>query len=183
MRMIRGSYLQVMSHLNASCHMPTGWRRHIGSPKLQIIFHKRATKYRSLLQKMTCKDKGSYESSPPCIIRWQLHTSQWAMSQSTSHVTHEKNHVTLMWVISRTNESCLDRMRHVTYARDMSHARKNHVTLKWVTSRTNESCHVRMRHVTYARDMSRKKESGHVKRRSLQKECYHVGRRDRMVCC
>ena len=42
----------------------TGWRRLIGSPKLQIIFHKRATKYRSLLRKMTYKDKGSYESSP-----------------------------------------------------------------------------------------------------------------------
>ena len=46
----------------------TGWRRLIGSPKLQIIFHKRATKYRSLLRKITYKDKGSYESSPPCII-------------------------------------------------------------------------------------------------------------------
>jgi len=33
---------------------------------MQIIFHKRATKYRSLLQKMTYKHKGSYESSPPC---------------------------------------------------------------------------------------------------------------------
>jgi len=43
----------------------TGWRRLIGSPKLQIIFHKRAIKYRLLLRKMTCKDKGSYESSPP----------------------------------------------------------------------------------------------------------------------
>jgi len=47
------------------CVLYTGWRRLIGSPKLQIIFHKRATKYRSLLQKMTGKDKGSYESSPP----------------------------------------------------------------------------------------------------------------------
>jgi len=46
----------------------TGWRRLIGSPKKQIIFHKRATKYRSLLRKMTYKDKGSYESSPPCIF-------------------------------------------------------------------------------------------------------------------
>ena len=45
----------------------TGWWRLIGSPKLQIIFHKRAIKYRSLLQNMTYKDKGSYESSPPCI--------------------------------------------------------------------------------------------------------------------
>jgi len=45
----------------------TGWRRLIGSPKLQIIFHKRAIKYRSLLRKTTYKDKGFYESSPPCI--------------------------------------------------------------------------------------------------------------------
>jgi len=35
------------------------------SAQLQIIFHKRAIKYRSLLQKMTHKDKRSYESSPP----------------------------------------------------------------------------------------------------------------------
>jgi len=44
-----------------------GWRRLIGSPRLQIIFHKRVTKYRSLLRKMTYKDKGSCESSPPFI--------------------------------------------------------------------------------------------------------------------
>jgi len=44
----------------------TEWRRLIGSPKLHIIFHKRATKYTSLSRKMTYKDKGSYESSPPC---------------------------------------------------------------------------------------------------------------------
>ena len=48
-------------------HTHTGWRRLVGFPKLQIIFHKRATKYRSLLRKMTYKDKGSYESSPPCM--------------------------------------------------------------------------------------------------------------------
>ena len=51
----------------AECCWVTGWQRLIGSPKLQIIFHKRATKYRSLLRKMTYKDKGSYESWPPCI--------------------------------------------------------------------------------------------------------------------
>ena len=45
----------------------TGWQRLTGSPKLQIIFDKRATKYRSLLRKMACIDKGSYESSPPCV--------------------------------------------------------------------------------------------------------------------
>ena len=49
----------------------TGWRRLIGSPKFQIIFHKKATKYRALLQKMTYKDKGSYESSPPSIS-WKI---------------------------------------------------------------------------------------------------------------
>jgi len=46
----------------------TLWRRLIGSPKLQIIFHKRSIKFRSLLRKMTWKDKGSYESSPPCTL-------------------------------------------------------------------------------------------------------------------
>ena len=46
----------------------TGWRRLVGSPKLHIIFHKRATRYRSLLWKMTYKDKGSYGSSPPCAL-------------------------------------------------------------------------------------------------------------------
>ena len=46
----------------------TGWRRLIGSPKLQNIFRKRATRCRSLLRKMTYKDKGSYASSPPCTI-------------------------------------------------------------------------------------------------------------------
>ena len=47
----------------------TGWRRLIGSFKSQIIFHKGATQYRSLLRKMTCKDKRSYESWPPCTLR------------------------------------------------------------------------------------------------------------------
>jgi len=45
-----------------------GWRRLIGSPKLQINFHKRDTKCRALLRKMTYSDKGSYESSPPCRV-------------------------------------------------------------------------------------------------------------------
>jgi len=33
--------------------------------KLQVIFRKRATNHRVLLQKMTYKDKASYGSSPP----------------------------------------------------------------------------------------------------------------------
>ena len=64
-------YLYIVYHIWIS-HITslryTGWRRLIGSPKLQVIFRKRATKYRSLLRKMNYKDKGSYGSSPPCII-------------------------------------------------------------------------------------------------------------------
>jgi len=59
------SYMWRVSLFHVSIR-GTGWRRLKGSPKLQIIFHKRAIKYRSLLQKMTYKDKGSCESSPPC---------------------------------------------------------------------------------------------------------------------
>jgi len=46
----------------------TGWRRPIGCLKLQVIFRKRATYYRALLQKMTCKDQASYGLSPPCNV-------------------------------------------------------------------------------------------------------------------
>jgi len=52
----------------------TGWRRPIGRLKLQVIFCKRATNYRALLRKITCEDKASYESSPPCIICGMTHS-------------------------------------------------------------------------------------------------------------
>ena len=52
-------YVWNMSKHNCARVDGTGWRRLIGSPKVLIIFHKRATKYRSLLRKMTYKDKGS----------------------------------------------------------------------------------------------------------------------------
>jgi len=44
--------------------------------RMKIIFHKRATKYRSLLRRMTYKDKGSYESSPLCkwVMTIYVHT-------------------------------------------------------------------------------------------------------------
>ena len=32
---------------------------------LQVIFRKRATNYRALVQKTTCKDKAFYDSTPP----------------------------------------------------------------------------------------------------------------------
>jgi len=50
----------------------TGWRRHIGCLKLQVIFRNRATNHRALLRKMTYKNKASYYSTPPCIIRYTI---------------------------------------------------------------------------------------------------------------
>jgi len=61
------SHYKCMSIQMCICACDTGWRRLVGSPKLQIIFHKRATRYRSLLRKITYKDKESFESSPPRI--------------------------------------------------------------------------------------------------------------------
>jgi len=50
----------------------TGWWRPIGYLRLKVIFRKRDTNSRALLQKMTYKDKASYGSSPPCItcVSW-----------------------------------------------------------------------------------------------------------------
>jgi len=77
--------------LSAFTHA-TGRRRLVGSPKLQIIFHKRATKYRSLLRKMTYKDKGSYESSPPCITLSQTLLTLSQTAHTHTHV-HIHNHI------------------------------------------------------------------------------------------
>jgi len=63
-------YVPTNNIVHWSTDDTTGWRKLIGSPKLQIIFHQRATKYRALLRKMTYKDKGSYKSSPPCTVRY-----------------------------------------------------------------------------------------------------------------
>ena len=66
----------------------TGWRRLIGSPKLQIIFYERATKYTSLLRKMTYKDKGSYESSPPCMKYFDMTYFVCDMNHFICDMTH-----------------------------------------------------------------------------------------------
>ena len=44
----------------------TGWRRLIGCLKLQVIFRKRATNHRALLQKINYEDKAPYASTSPC---------------------------------------------------------------------------------------------------------------------
>ena len=86
----------------------TGWRRLIGSPKLRIILHKRATKYRSLLQKMTYKDKGSYESSPPCItytsLRYVVQTGAKSLEVSSGATSAPPMHIKNMYKIHYKRE-------------------------------------------------------------------------------
>ena len=83
----------ILRHIIDDATAATGWRRLIGSPKLQIIFHKRAIKYRSLLRKMTCKDKGSYESSPPCMIK-AMHVYMRIYIYSDTHKDiHKQTHI------------------------------------------------------------------------------------------
>ena len=105
--------MHIHSHIHSHTHthahtrthtraLSTGWRRLIGSPKLQIIFHKRATKYTSLLQKMTYKDKGSYESSPLSI----------------THLNHAIRHAVCVYVsvcelVFRILRSATDNSWHV----------------------------------------------------------------------
>ena len=56
--------------------------RPIGCLKLQVMFCKRATNYRALLRKMTCQDKASYDSAPPCIIAFGVSINFNLQSQS-----------------------------------------------------------------------------------------------------
>ena len=63
----------------------TGWRSLIGCLKLQVIFRKRATNYRALWRKITCKDKASSESTPPCSIIWGA-ASKWATQTADCNI-------------------------------------------------------------------------------------------------
>jgi len=59
-------YVHVYIYARASVNAYVNVYVYVHVHKDKGIFHKRATKYRALLWKMTYKDKGSYESSPPC---------------------------------------------------------------------------------------------------------------------
>ena len=84
-------HVHILFTYKTCTHVSTGWRRLRGSPELQIIFHKRANKYRSLLRKMSYKDNGPYESSPPCKRRLnsQRDLSLWTyIYMCTYHCGH-----------------------------------------------------------------------------------------------
>jgi len=86
--------------------------------KLQVIWRKRATKYRALSRKMTYKDKASYESSPPCTSKscqeWpnsDTHIQAWATQRCLFFMnepchTHSSstwmNHATYEGIVSQT---------------------------------------------------------------------------------
>ena len=58
----------MLLHICSSRHAyitrgTTHWRTPIVCLDLQVIFRKRATNYRALSRKMTCKDKASYDST------------------------------------------------------------------------------------------------------------------------
>jgi len=89
----------------------------IGSPKLQIIFHKRATKYRSLLRKMTFKDKGSYESWPPCTARCVL--------------CARTNVKTVLMFVRGVSVSVMSLFQHHTHTCDMSLPRTYSLSLTY----------------------------------------------------
>ena len=106
----------------------TGWRRLIGSPKLQIIFHKRATKYRSLLQKIAYKDKGSYESSPPYTdfrfkdlfkfgreIRWESALRSRILCAGTEIMRRPRSGNPLHHQVLRTHTKFVRRNRMLNY--------------------------------------------------------------------
>jgi len=70
---------RCMCHwFNLSCTSGTGWRRLMGClkawsfcssiSKSRVIFRQRVTNDGSLLQKMTCNDEASYDSTPPCTF-------------------------------------------------------------------------------------------------------------------
>jgi len=64
----------------------------LGCLKLQVIFRKRATNYRTLLRKITYKDKASYGSSPPCTYT-QAHTPSLSFSLTQKHNLHLQYHI------------------------------------------------------------------------------------------
>jgi len=113
----------------------TGWRRLIGCLQLQVILHKRATNYRALLQKMTYKDKTSYESSPPCNMHQSL---SW--SSLTNLSTEWRNVIgclTLQVILHKRATNYRALLQKMTYKDETSYDSSPpcniHQSLSWIS--------------------------------------------------
>jgi len=56
----------MYNEIQRICYVILKTKMRVGCLKLQVIFCERTTNYKALLQKMTCKDMASYNSTPPC---------------------------------------------------------------------------------------------------------------------
>ena len=89
-----------------------GWRRLIGSPMLQIIFHKRATEYRSLLRKTTYQDKG------PVSLRHPVLGSSILEQHTATHcntLQHTATHCVLHTFVKLIEDATI--LKSCTYSR------------------------------------------------------------------
>ena len=80
-------YTRMYIHSDTKTHNrhtdDTGQRRTIRCLELQAIFPKRATNYRALLRKMTCEDKASSDSTPPCMYMFTFAYKMYIHKRST----------------------------------------------------------------------------------------------------
>ena len=118
-----------------------GWQRPIGCLKLQVIFRKRAIKYRALLRKMTYKDETSCGSSPPYTLHYTLKTHCNTLQHTAAHyntLQHITTHCnTLQHAVTHYNT-----LQHITTCcNTLPHTAAHYNTLQHSTSHCNTLQH------------------------------------------
>jgi len=126
----------------------TGWRRLIGSPKLLIIFHQRATEYRSLLRKMTYKDKGSYESSPPCTIIFYGICMYTLKALNVDHCNTLQHTATYCNILQLTATHCNTLQHTTTHHNTLQHTATHGNTRQHTATHCNTLQHTATHHNT-----------------------------------
>ena len=136
--------------------MHTGWRRLIGCLKLQATFRQRATKYRARLRKITCKDKASYDTTPPYnvhvitrhVASIYIHKNMYAYTQ-----THTRTHTYMQTQSLSHTRPYTHAYTHAhthTHTHPCTHAR----TLSCSHTRTHTLSHTQMRMHTQTHTLS-----------------------------
>jgi len=133
----------------------TEWQRPIGCLKLQVIFRKRATMYRALLRKLTCKDKASYSlrhlvSHHHWIQHTTLHYINTTLYHTTSHYIAPQHTTTHYNILYHTTPhyntyGCSFRIGSChTYERVMSHSTHTYIyaTLQDTTAHYTTPQHI-----------------------------------------